>query len=64
MSPCSRCRYRPRCIRYGWLSPSGFWFESHVVITPLPGCRGFEESGADIATRFREVVRSPPQLGC
>lgn len=50
--PCATCSYRTRCIRFGWLSPRGHWFESHVVIAPLPGCRGHERSAGDIARRF------------
>lgn len=50
--PCAACSYRTRCIRFGWLSPGGHWFESHVVIAPLPGCRGHEQSAGDIARRF------------
>lgn len=50
--PCAACSYRTRCIRFGWLSPRGHWFESHVVIAPLPGCRGHERSADDIARRF------------
>lgn len=50
--PCASCRARTDCIRFGWLSPAGVWFDRVIVIEPPAGCRGHEQSRDDIARRF------------
>lgn len=51
--PCAVCPHRARCIRYGWVSPGGYWFADVLVIEPRDGCRGHEASRREIERRFR-----------